>query len=61
MTIHSLDGKKLEIENSCEDECPQCGESGWEMYYIPDWMTHRCHGCLIDEARKFHYVIDLED
>lgn len=53
----SVDDKEIEIEDSCEDECPQCGEQNTEIFFVPDWMVHRCYGCLMDEAKKYHYKI----
>ena len=53
----SVDNKEIEIEDSCQDECPQCGEQNAEMFFIPSWMSHRCYGCLIDEAKKYCYKI----
>lgn len=57
MKIFAIDNKELTIEDSCNDKCPNCGDTDVDMYYIPNWCVHRCHGCLMNEARKFQYII----
>ncbi len=57
MKILSTDNKELIIEDSCQDECPNCGDTDVDMHYIPNWCVHRCYCCLMNEARKFHYII----
>ena len=57
MKILSTDNKELIIEDSWQDECPNCGDTDTYMYYIPNWVVHRCYGCLMNEARKYQYVI----
>jgi hypothetical protein len=57
MKILTTNADELDIENSWRDECPNCGETDVDMYFIPNWMAHRCYGCLMNEAKKFHYTI----
>lgn len=58
MKIFTIDNKEVQIEHSCENECPECGDDCYDVFFIPDWMVHRCESCLIDEANKFHYRIE---
>ena len=57
MKIFTIDNKELTIEDSWQDECPNCGDTDVDMHYIPNWCVHRCYGCLMNEARKFQYII----
>jgi len=57
MKIYSTDNKEIDIEDSCETECPNCGVDYLDMFYIPNWMVHRCEECLENEARKYNYKI----
>ncbi len=57
LKLISVDNKETEIEDSWYEECPQCGDLNVQCYYIPNWMVHRCYGCLMDEAKKYCYKI----
>jgi len=54
---YDTQGKKLEIEKSWEEACPECGEDYNEIYFVPDWGTHRCEVCLDKELEKYHYKV----
>jgi predicted RNA-binding Zn-ribbon protein involved in translation (DUF1610 family) len=58
MKILSTDNKELIIEDSCQYECPNCGDTDTYMYYIPNWVVHRCYPCLVAEAKKFYYIVE---
>ena len=58
MKLIAVDNAEVEVEDSCQEECPQCGDTKVQCYYIPNWMVHRCYGCLMDEAKKFHYRVE---
>jgi len=57
MKVFTTDNKELTIEDSCNDECPNCGDTDVDMHYIPNWAVHRCYCCLMNELIKFHYII----
>lgn len=58
MKLIAVDNAEVEVEDSCQEECPQCGDTNVQCYYIPNWMVHRCYECLVDEAKKFHYRVE---
>lgn len=57
MKLTSDNTKDVEVEDSCEEECPQCGDTDVQCYYIPSWAATRCYDCLANEAIKFYYKI----
>ena len=58
MKIFTNDNEELTIEDSWQDECPNCGDTDADMHYIPNWVVHRCYPCLVAEAKKFYYIIE---
>lgn len=57
MRIFTNNNEELTIEDSWDDECPNCGDAD-SLYYIQDWDVHRCYCCLMNEARKFQYIVE---
>ena len=53
MKLIDIDNAEVEVEDSWQDECPQCGDTNVQCFYVPNWAATRCYDCLVNEAIKF--------
>jgi ribosomal protein L37AE/L43A len=58
MKLIDVDNAEVEVEDSWQEECPQCGDTNVQCHYIPNWDATRCYDCLVNEAIKFHYRVE---
>ena len=58
MKLKSTNNDEVEVEDSWQEECPQCGDTDVQCYYIPSWAATRCYDCLLNEAIKFNYIVE---
>ena len=58
MKLIAVDNAEVEVEDSWQEECPQCGDVSVKCYYVSNWDATRCYECLVDEAIKFHYRVE---